>query len=369
MMTLSDTHKTKIDKKIVFTGGGTGGHVYPNVALFDDFVKAGFSIVYIGANGNSLEGRLAKEYGVKFFGIDAVKLARSFSPQAVKNNLSIPFTLSKAVRECVAYLKAEKPDLVFSKGGFVSLPAVLAASKLGIPVIAHESDFTMGLANKIAKLKGATILKANPQSSFDGKFVGLPLRKELFATNKVQSLKTLGIKNPQNKKILLVLGGSSGAKAINDAVICNLDELCKRYVVLHVTGKGKGENSQNFALKDGYYAFEYADNIQDFYAACDIVLSRAGATCVFEISALNKRALFVPLPKGVSRGDQIDNARLAKEYGASVLEQNDNFSSRLVDMLKITEKNPPMKAISLDANGKIVSIACDIVEACKNKKS
>lgn len=244
----------------------------------------------------------------------------------------------------------------------------------------------MGLANKIAKSKGATILKANPHSTFDGILVGLPLRKDLFTANKEQSIKTLGIKNPSGKKILLVLGGSSGAKAINDAIKDNLSALLERYVVLHVTGKGKAaekglktsddknQNSANYKnsfqspIEDGYYVFEYADKIQNFYAASDLVLSRAGATAVFEISALKKRALFVPLPKGVSRGDQIDNACLAKEYGATILEQDENFSSSLCLALKNAEKNPPMKEISVDANGKIVNVVRGIVGACKNKK-
>lgn len=372
--------------KIVFTGGGTGGHVYPNVALFDDFEKAGFDVAYIGGTGNTVEKRLAHENGVKYYGVQTIKLVRSMSLPAMKNNLSIPFTLSKAVKECVNVLKKEKPNVVFSKGGFVSLPTVLAARKLDIPVVAHESDLTMGLANKIAKSKGATILKANPHSTFDGILVGLPLRKDLFTANKEQSIKTLGIKNPSGKKILLVLGGSSGAKAINDAIKDNLSALLERYVVLHVTGKGKAaerglktsddknQNSANYKntfqrqIEGGYYVFEYADKIQNFYAASDLVLSRAGATAVFEISALKKRALFVPLPKGVSRGDQIDNACLAKEYGATILEQDENFSSSLCLALKNAEKNPPMKEISVDANGKIVNVVRGIVGACKNKK-
>lgn len=351
--------------KIVFTGGGTGGHVYPNVALFDEFARRGFDLAYVGAKGDVLEKRLATQRSVRYYGVQTIKLVRSLSPSATKNNVMIPLTLSRAVKECADILKNEKPDCVFSKGGFVSLPVVLAAKKLRIPVVAHESDLTLGLANKIAKAKGATVLKANPHSTFDGIFTGLPLREELFWADKTKAQKTLGITNPRNKKVLLVLGGSSGARAINEAVRENLKELTNRYIVVHVTGKDKQTEKMR---ADDYYCVEYAHDVEKYYALSDVVLSRAGATAVFEISALKKRAVFVPLPKGVSRGDQIFNADLAKEYGATILTQDDDFSSKLVPAIERAEKNPPMKRIAIDANGKIADVVCDIVGACKNKK-
>lgn len=160
--------------------------------------------------------------------------------------------------------------------------------KLGIPVFAHESDLTLGLANKIAMQKGAIMLKANPHSKFKGTFVGMPLREELFCKDKTKALKILGINNPTNKKVLLILGGSLGAQAINDAVVSNIDELTKNYFVLHVFGKNKAQKISH----DGYKCFEYADDISAFYAVSDIIVSRAGATAVFEISVL-KNALFL----------------------------------------------------------------------------
>lgn len=350
--------------KILFTGGGTGGHVYPNLALAQEFKRRGFEPIYMGGN-DSVEQKLAQDENIPFFHTPTIKLVRSLSFSAIKNNLSIPHTLNTAVNKAVEIIKTQKPCCVFSKGGFASLPAVLAASKLNIPIFAHESDKTLGLANKIAKMKGATILKANPKASFDGEFVGMPLRRSLFLANRSTALKKLGIDT--DKKILLILGGSSGAQAINDCVYKNLDALCKDFFVLHVLGKGKGKSVKH----KNYKAFEYADNIADFYCVCDVVVSRAGATAVFEISALKKRALFIPLPKGVSRGDQIDNAYLAEEYGASVLLQNEDFFDNFVNAISNTLKKPPMRNISADANGKIADIVCDRLrrgEICKNKK-
>ncbi len=350
--------------KILFTGGGTGGHVYPNLALAQEFKKRGYAPIYMGGK-NSVEQKLAEQENIPFFDVPTVKLVRSFGFGAIKNNLSIPRTLHTAVKKAMGIIKAEKPCCIISKGGFASLPAVLGASKLGIPIFAHESDKTLGLANKIAKTKGATILKANPKASFDGEFVGMPLRRALFCADRSSALNKLGINT--DKKIVLILGGSSGAQVLNDCVYKNLDKLCNDFFVLHILGKGKGKSVKH----KNYMSFEYADNIADFYAVCDIVVSRAGATAVFEISALKKRALFIPLPKGVSRGDQIDNAYLAEEYGASVLLQNEAFFDNFINAVSNTLKKPPMRNISADANGKIADIVCDRLrrgEICKDKK-
>ncbi len=362
MKEISNNMQNKI---IIFTGGGTGGHVYPNLALIKEFEKRGFKAVYIGGGDGSFEKSIVKD--VDYYSIDAIKLIRSFSKEAVLNNFKIPVQLSKSVNRAIAILKEVKPDCVFSKGGFVSLPTVIGARKLGIPVFAHESDLTKGLANKIASSYGATMFKANPHSTFKGEFVGMPLRQDLFCVDKDVATKSLGITNPLHKPVLLILGGSSGASAINDAVCKNIDNLCKNYFVLHVTGKNKNTpiNHAN------YLRFEYANDIRLFYAVADVVVSRAGATAVFEISALNKRALFIPLPKGVSRGDQIDNASLAKEYGAIVLEQDNMLNEKLIDAINKAYHSDCMKTIANDANGKIADIVCDRLsrgEKCKNKK-
>lgn len=365
-MSQNSSIKEQSRKKIVFTGGGTGGHVYPNLALAKEFSKRGFQTLYIGGEGETTEKRLATQNDIKYYSVPVIKLVRSLSISAIKNNAKIPFTLKKSITEATKILNTVNPDCVFSKGGFVSVPVVCAAKKLGIPVFAHESDLTLGLANRIASQKGAIIFKANPHSEFKGIFTGMPLRNDLFDKDKSASLKMLGICKPA-LPVLLILGGSSGAKAINDAVKTNIDELTKRFFVLHVCGKDKSQNIS----RQNYKCFEYADDISIFYEASDIVVSRAGATAVFEISSLKKRALFVPLPKGVSRGDQIFNADLAKEYGAKVLLQDKNFEKNFLSAIQNTLLSPPMKIIANDANGKIADIVCDTLrrgEKCKDKK-
>ncbi|MBD5092611.1 MAG: UDP-N-acetylglucosamine--N-acetylmuramyl-(pentapeptide) pyrophosphoryl-undecaprenol N-acetylglucosamine transferase [Clostridiales bacterium] len=386
----------KTTDTIVFTGGGTGGHIYPNLALIPEFEKRGFKAVYIGGDGNTMERRLARENAVKYYGIPVIKLVRSLSPAAISNNLKIPFTLRRAINSARELLERIKPCAVISKGGFVSLPVVIAASKLNIPTFAHESDLTLGLANKLAEKYGATMLKANPKAEFKGITVGMPLRDSLFSSTKTQARSRLGIST--SKKVLLILGGSSGAQFLNEQVKSHIDELTKKYFVLHVCGRGafnnaptnnstanssasastNASNSTNGnteknppKAKASYLSFEYADNIADFYAASDVVLSRAGATAVYEISALKKRAVFVPLPKGVSRGDQIFNAQLAEEYGAFTLCQNEQFSDNFLSTIEKALQNPPMRAVSNDANGKIADIVCDSIgrgEKCRNKK-
>lgn len=349
---------------VVLTGGGTGGHIYPNLALLPELARRGFDVAYVGGEGDAPERRLATSEGLNYYAVPTVKLVRSLSPSALKNNLSIPFVLRKAVDKAEDILKHISPVAVFSKGGFVSLPVVLAAKRLDIPTIAHESDLTLGLANKLAKSAGAKILKANPKAKFKGEFVGMPLRNTLFGISPAVAKRRLGIST--SKPILLVLGGSSGAKFLNDAVISKLDALTTKYFVLHVTGKAGGR-----AQHADYKAFDYAERIGDFYAAADVILSRAGATAVFEIAALQKRAVFVPLPKGISRGDQIFNAELAREQGAIVLCQDERFSDLLLPSIEKALQNAPMRALASDANGKIADAICDSIrrgEKCKDKK-
>lgn len=357
----SENPSNKKDSRqiVVFTGGGTGGHIYPNLALVPTMQSLGFDVRYIGSQ-NSLEQKLCEQNNIRFLDINTIKLVRSLSPKAVQNNLAIPYTLAKSVKQATELLKDISPSAVFSKGGYVSLPVVISAHKLDIPVFAHESDLTLGLANKIAMHLDAHMLKANPHSTFKGDFVGIPLRQDLFEQKRP-------ILQKKDIPVILVLGGSLGAAAINDAIEKNLNSLTDKYFVLHVTGKGK---SSNFSSKN-YMAVEYADDISRFYQSADLVISRAGATSVFEISALKKRAIFIPLPKGISRGDQIYNAELAKEYGATVLQQTEDLCDKILPAIEQTLQKPPMKTILNDANGKIANIICDSVrrgEKCKNKK-
>lgn len=353
-------------RRIMLTGGGTGGHIYPNLALLPALDRAGIDAVYGGEEGDTPEARAARRAGLEFFGAPCVKFSRSLSPSALIADLTIPKRLSRGTRRAEEILKDVSPALVFSKGGFAALPFVLAASRLKIPVICHESDSTAGLSNKIAVLKGAYALSAFPGSKF-GEFVGMPVREELFCVDKALAKAALGI--PFSEKVLLVTGGSSGAKALNDAILRALPHLEKHCVVVHITGRGKAEDLP--PKSERYIPMEYSDDMGSMYAASDVVLSRAGATAVAELAALGKRAVFVPLPKGISRGDQIPNARLAKEHGGLVIMQNERLDAALPALLLSAFSAPPMRRISADANGKIVSVIDVTMRRgvkCKNKK-
>ncbi len=347
-------------KKILLTGGGTGGHIYPNLALLPTLKRGGFAVEYVGGNGDTLEKRLATDCGLEYHGLTTIKFVRGLSFKSVVNNLKIPFVLLKSLTEGKKLLKEVKPDLIFAKGGYVSLPLILAHGK--IPLICHESDLTLGVANKVGKFMGGKILTSNPQT--DGNFVGVPVREDLLGVDPIFARKKLNI--AQNEKVLLVVGGSSGASAINKAIADNLQELTKKYVVIHIYGKNSNFNPQK---TDRYIPIPYADNMGELYAVSDVVVSRAGATALHELSALEKRTLFIPLPKGVSRGDQMDNAVLAKKYGGRVLYESE--IKRLTMEIDKTLSSQPMRKMSADTNGKIVEIIRDSIsrgDLCKNKK-
>lgn len=347
-------------KKILLTGGGTGGHIYPNLALLPTLKREGFDVEYVGGKGDTLERRLATNCGLEYHGLTTIKFVRGLSFKSVVNNLKIPFVLLKSLTDGKKLLKEVKPDLIFAKGGYVSLPLILAHGK--IPLICHESDLTLGVANKVGKFMGGKILTSNPQT--DGDFVGVPVREDLLEVDPIFARKKLNI--AQNEKVLLVVGGSSGASAINKAIADNLQELTKKYVVIHIYGKNSNFNPQK---TDRYIPIPYADNMGELYAVSDVVVSRAGATALHELSALEKRALFIPLPKGVSRGDQMDNAVLAKKYGGRVLYESE--IKRLTMEIDKTLSSQPMRKMSADTNGKIVEIIRDSIsrgDLCKNKK-
>lgn len=346
--------------KIILTGGGTGGHIYPNLALIPSLKKEGFDVVYVGGGDGSLEKRIADNMGIEYYSIPAVKFVRGLSPKAVANNLKIPFILMKAFAQGKKLMKSLKPDIIFAKGGYVSLPLILAHGKT--PLVCHESDLTLGLANKIGKVMGGKILTSNPKTQ--GEFVGVPIRDDILGVDKDMARRKLNLSKTDT--VLLVVGGSSGARALNKAVWDKINLLTKKYVVLHIVGKNATDIPQK---TDRYIPIPYGDNMGELYAVSDVVLSRAGATAVAELSALEKKALFVPLPKGTSRGDQLDNAILAKKYGGRVLYESE--IKRLVHEIDKTLSLPPMRKLSADTNGKIVKIICDSIVAgdlCKNKK-
>lgn len=339
-------------KKIVFTGGGTGGHIYPNLAIMN-LLKNEYEIVYIGLK-NSLEEKLvAKNF--KFYSISAVKFVRSLTLK----NLLIPFKLFKSIKECKEILKKEKPDIIFSKGGFVSLPVVLAGSKLNIPCLTHESDFTIGLANKLMSKKCKYVLTSFEKTSKqvkNGLYVGSPIRKEILSVNK-NNLKTHLKLNP-NKKTLLVMCGSLGSKTINQKIIENLDNLTNTFNVIHITGKG---NFKGLSCKD-YFEIEYSNNIEDLIYLSDVIISRGGSNALFELLSLQKPILIIPLSKAQSRGDQILNAdyfynlKVANRIYEEQLD-NINLTNELIKTLKNKQTYlNNLKNLSICGNDNIISI-------------
>lgn len=319
-------------KTIVFTGGGTAGHIMPNVALFPEAKKYFNKIAYIGSSG--MEKQIINaEKDVDFYEIDTVKLVRSLTLK----NLTIPFKLHKSIKQAKKILNKLQPNIVFSKGGYVSLPTVIAAKKLNIPVISHESDMTMGLANKIIYHYSNKMLTTFEQTS-NGKskcvFVGSPIREKVFNGNK----NNLNIHFDNNKPNVLFFGGSLGAKKINDAVKQALPELTKKFNIIHLTGKGKKLNL--VAKYSNYYQQEYANNIEDFFNLADLVVTRGGANALFELLSIQKPMLIIPLPKTESRGDQLDNAKYFSEKGyAKVLHQENLTTQTLLNALNELEKD------------------------------
>ena len=288
--------------KILFTGGGSAGHVVPNLALMHE-LRYTHALVYMGTGG--IEERLVTEAGYPFLRVDCPKLVRSFTPK----NLTIPYRLHRAKKEALGLMRAEKPGLVFSKGGFVSYPAVWAAARLGIPVLTHESDLTPGLCTKLIAKKCRYVLTSFEETAKrfpNGKYVGSPVRKELFSGDKQRALHKLAL--PPNKPVLLVFGGGSGSHVLNEALKNALDDLLPDFTVLHITGKNAADG------REGYFTKPFEADMASAYAAADVVLARAGSNTVFELLALKKRAVLVPLERG-SRGDQLENAAYFEEKG------------------------------------------------------
>ncbi|MDD4110604.1 MAG: undecaprenyldiphospho-muramoylpentapeptide beta-N-acetylglucosaminyltransferase [Clostridia bacterium] len=318
-------------KTIVLAGGGTAGHVMPNLALIPELKKYFQKIVYIGTT-NGIENKILKNIkNIDFKTIDTPRFIRKLTFK----NLAIPFKLLKSIKEARKMLKDINPNIVFSKGGYVSIPVAIAAWSLKIPVLTHESDFSLGLANKlISKFAKYTLTSFEETAKNKKKFIysGSPIREQIFKGNS-QNLK-LNFDN--NKKTLLILGGSLGAKAINDFIDYYLDKLLLNYNILHITGKGKLNNKK---IKN-YFAVEYVDNIEDYFSVADYVISRAGANVVFELMALEKLTVFIPLPKKESRGDQIQNAKyFFNKNMCEILLQDELNINNLLKTLNNLEKN------------------------------
>lgn len=307
-------------KTIVLTGGGTAGHVTPNLAIIPKLKEKGFHIEYIGTK-DGMEKEIMACTDVPYHIISAGKLRRYFSLK----NFTDPIKLLAGCIKAGRLMKKLRPAAVFSKGGFVSVPVVFAAHRKKIPVVLHESDYTPGLANKLCIPRSDKICVAfEPTLEFvptgKGICTGLPIRHELLCGDKETGMSICGFNG--DKPVLLIMGGSLGAKALNDAIDVILDELVKRYDVVHIRGKN---NLRSGFLPCGYKQFDFIScELPHVYAAADIMISRAGATSVFEILTIALPSLLVPLPKATSRGDQILNAKYFEKKGFShVLEQED----------------------------------------------
>ena len=313
------------DKSIVLTGGGTAGHVTPNIALLPSLREAGFDINYIGSY-KGIEKQLMEAEGIKYYGISSGKLRRYMSLQ----NLTDPARIFHGIGQARRLLKKLKPTLVFSKGGFVSVPVVIAAEKLNIPVIIHESDMTPGLANKIAMRFASKICCNFPETIKylpEGKAVlsGSPIRQELFTGSREKGFKFC--KFTEDLPVILVVGGSTGALKLNEAIKEILPVLVDNFNVVHLCGKGKADESLN--SNKNYIQFEYVnEEMKDLLALSDIVISRAGANAICELLALNKPNILIPLSANASRGDQILNAKSFKEHNYSMVLDEDTMTSK-----------------------------------------
>lgn len=322
-------------QKILFTGGGSAGHVIPNIALMEELLSEGNTdVCYIGTGG--IEKRLVSEWKIPFFEIECPKLVRGGGWSGVKRNLKIPLEFHRAVKKAKEGLLAFQPDVVFSKGGYVALPVIAAAKKLKIPCYAHESDFSVGLANRLSARACKCVFTSFPETAKrvrHGKYSGAPLRRSVLAASRAEARIRLGI--GFSETVVLVFGGGSGSEAINAAVRENLKTLAEKYVILHVCGKG---NAVKCNLKN-YLQFEFISDMGMAYAAADAVVSRAGAGTVFEILALKKPALFIPL-EGQTRGDQLENAAYFQRKGlCRVLRQSELASlPRSIEALLFDER-------------------------------
>ena len=359
-------NKKKKSLKIVLTGGGTAGHIMPHIALLPMMKKKNWKILYIGGAG--LEKEIIKKTGLSYKQISTGKLRRYFS---IDNFIDI-FKVTIGFFQSIYYLYFFKPQLVFSKGGFVSVPVCFAAKVLDIPIITHESDLTPGLANKlIAKVSKVifyafTDTKKYLSSKIKSYCVGIPVRNDLLSGDRVIGLEICSFVEEKQKPVLLILGGSLGAQSINALIYSCLDDLLKNFNVIHITGKGKSQKIK----KIGYKSFEFIEGeFKDILACSDLVVSRAGANSLFELLAAEKPMLLIPLLKG-SRGDQVDNALNFQKNGwAEILEEKNLKASVFLEacynLNKRKEKlrsNLKKQNISIYSHDQIISLIEENIE-------
>lgn len=352
-------------KKIILTGGGTAGHVTPNLALLSVLKAHGYEVRYIGSY-NGIEKTLVEQAGIPYDGISSGKLRRYFDWK----NFTDPFRVMKGYGEARKLLKKYQPEIVFSKGGFVAVPVVMAAKHLHIPVIIHESDMTPGLANKLA-IPSATKVCCNFSETLKylpadkAIHTGCPIRAELLTGSKAAGLKLTGFSD--KKPVLMIIGGSLGAVAVNNAVRAALPQLLAQFQVVHLCGK----NNLDETLQDtaGYVQYEYmGEPLKDLFAMADIVISRAGANAICELLALRKPNLLIPLGSAASRGDQILNAESYHKKGYSMLLPQDELTvERLVQDVQTLYANRTQyqETMALAEDRDAVEKVVTLIEQCR----
>lgn len=355
-------------KKIVMTGGGTAGHVTPNIALVPALRSEGYDISYIGSY-EGIEKRLIEEQSIPYYGIASGKLRRYFDLK----NFSDPFKVLKGYGQSIKLLKKLKPDVVFSKGGFVSVPVVLAARHCKIPAIIHESDLTPGLANRIAIPRATKVCCNFPETlsylpEDKAVLTGSPIRKELLSGN-AEAAFSLCKFSDHTKQVILIIGGSSGSRAINTAIRDLLPELIKNYNIIHLCGKGNLDPSLD--VVSGYAQFEYANKeLADMFALADLVISRAGANAICELLALRKPNILIPLSAAASRGDQILNANSFRSQGFSyVLDEEELTNTTLLEAIEhvFRKKDSYIEAMAQSSMGNSIETIIGLINDAAKK--
>ena len=356
-------------KHILLTGGGTAGHVTPNIALLPGLKELGYEISYVGSY-DGIEKQLIEDMGIPYYGISSGKLRRYLSAK----NATDVIRVLKGYSEAKKVIKQLQPDVVFSKGGFVTVPVVFAAKKLGIPAIIHESDITPGLANRLCIPRAEKVCCNFPETMKhlpEGKAVctGTPIRKELMSGDAARGLEFCRLAG--DLPVVMVIGGSLGAVAVNELVREALPELLKKYRVIHLCGKGNLDESLNGT--PGYAQFEYIrKELPDLFAAADLVISRAGANAICEISSLAKPNLLIPLPAASSRGDQLLNAESFEKQGYIMVMQEETATKdkllSAVDKL-YEEREQYITAMKGSSHTDSIAVILDLIEEAFNKNA
>jgi UDP-N-acetylglucosamine--N-acetylmuramyl-(pentapeptide) pyrophosphoryl-undecaprenol N-acetylglucosamine transferase len=349
-------------KTIVFTGGGTAGHVTPNLALITRLQQLGWNIHYIGS-ASGIEKDIIEREHIPFHSISSGKLRRYFDLKNFKD----PFKVLKGVYDAYQILRRIKPAIVFSKGGFVSVPVILSSRMRGIPSIIHESDITPGLANKLSIPFASKVCVTFPETmahigGHKAALTGLPIRENMKHGSRSKGLNLCEFHS--QKPVILVMGGSLGSQVINQTLRESLDTLLTRYQIVHICGKGNVAGE--FSHVRGYKQYEYvSEELPDLMAMADLVISRAGSTSIYEFLALEKPMLLIPLSKQASRGDQILNAQSFEKSGyAGVLaEEALTMESLIVNVDTLYENRRTYQAAMATRNDHdAVEAIVDLIE-------